>query len=152
LEFREALDSKLQQADSTLECVEAFADCEDCSFEIESISNEIKQVLLNLINNAKDAIIERREKENKEFQGQILIQLFKEETRYIIQVEDNGGGIPLDVLNKIFNPYFSTKEEGKGTGIGLYMSKMIVENSLGGQITAKTNIKGATFTLILPKN
>lgn len=66
-------------------------------------------------------------------------------------MEDNGGGIDINVFDRIFEPYFSTKEERKGTGIGLYMSRTIVENSLGGRLLAETRNGGAIFTLMLPE-
>jgi two-component system C4-dicarboxylate transport sensor histidine kinase DctB len=68
----------------------------------------------------------------------------------VIRFEDNGGGMDEATLLKIFEPYFTTKEEGKGTGIGLYMSKMIIENSMHGRLDAATIPGGACFTVTLP--
>ncbi|MCV6607601.1 MAG: PAS domain-containing sensor histidine kinase, partial [Campylobacterales bacterium] len=104
--------------------------------------NELCQVILNLINNSKDALNENR-KENKK----INISLTQEETKAVITISDNGGGIPKDILKQIFDPYFSTKEEGKGTGIGLYMSKMIIEENMEGEIIAHNSEDGAVFTI-----
>jgi C4-dicarboxylate-specific signal transduction histidine kinase len=70
--------------------------------------------------------------------------------RIDISVEDNGSGIAPDLLNKVFEPYFTTKEEGKGSGIGLYMSKMIVENNMNGRLEAANTATGARFTISLP--
>jgi signal transduction histidine kinase len=67
-----------------------------------------------------------------------------------VDIEDNGGGIDPAHLNKIFEPYFTTKEEGKGSGIGLYMSKMIVENNMRGSLLAANTPGGVCFTIDLP--
>jgi hypothetical protein len=67
-----------------------------------------------------------------------------------IDVEDNGTGIDESIMHKIYEPYFTTKEEGKGTGIGLYMSKVIIENSMHGQLTVKNIAGGACFQVSLP--
>lgn len=114
------------------------------SVEIESIPNELEQVILNIVNNGKDILLEK-EAQNPT----ITIDLKKEEGRVILEILDNGGGIEPENLDKIFNSYFSTKGE-KGTGIGLYMSKLIVENSLGGKIEAENYEQGAKFSIILP--
>ena len=102
--------------------------------------NEYSQVLLNLLANARDAI-----KESAVPEGRITIRLYEQDGQGIVAVSDNGGGIDSAVIDKIFEPYFSTKE--MGTGIGLYMSKMIVERSMNGTITAH-NIEGGTEFII----
>ncbi len=151
VEYRKNLGEELSSIESALVGVEERTTCQNCSFEIESIPNEVKQVLLNLINNAKDAILEKREKNGKFFEGVIQIRVLKVNPFFSVQIRDNGCGIRVEDFDKIFDPYFSTKEEGKGTGIGLYMSRMIVENSLGGKLLAETNQRGAIFTLFLPQ-
>jgi len=108
-------------------------------FEIDAIESEFKQVILNLITNAKDAL-----EDKKISNGKILISLEKEK----IVISDNGEGIPEDIIDRIFEPYFTTKEQGKGTGIGLYMSKMIIEQNIGGSLSVKNN-GGAEFTIRL---
>ncbi|WP_460214828.1 PAS domain S-box protein [Geovibrio sp. ADMFC3] len=112
--------------------------------------NEFKQVLLNLISNARDAIIESRSA-GAENSG--LIKLIVEPEGDIIRItlEDNGCGIPEDIRDRIFEPYFSTKEEGQGVGIGLYMSKIIIENNMEGRIYTNPCEKGASFTIELKK-
>jgi two-component system, NtrC family, C4-dicarboxylate transport sensor histidine kinase DctB len=70
----------------------------------------------------------------------------------IVKVIDNAGGIPEKLLNKVFNPYFTTKEEGKGTGIGLYMTKTIMDKHFRGSIEVSNSDDGAIFTLVLPKD
>lgn len=69
----------------------------------------------------------------------------------IIEISDNAGGIPDAIINKIFEPYFTTKEEGKGTGIGLFMSKRIIEENMKGRLSAANTQHGAVFTIVLPR-
>ncbi len=109
---------------------------------IEGFPNEYSQVLLNLLNNAKDVLIEREVKHPK-----VTIRLLREDHRALLTIRDNGGGIPEDIMDKIFEPYFSTKQNDKGTGIGLYMSKMIIENKGNGKLTAKNTEDGAEFRI-----
>jgi C4-dicarboxylate-specific signal transduction histidine kinase len=99
-------------------------------------------VLLNLLNNARDVLVER-----DVINPKVTIQLFREDHRAVLNIRDNGGGIPEDIMDKIFEPYFSTKPDDKGTGIGLYMSKMIIENKGNGKLTAKNTEDGAEFTI-----
>jgi PAS domain S-box-containing protein len=111
--------------------------------------NEMKQVYLNLVANAKDAILEQRARglASPEEQGMITLEFSRDGERITITVTDNGGGIPEDVLERLFEPYYTTKEQGRGTGIGLYMSKMIIEGNMGGRITARNVAAGAQFTI-----
>lgn len=111
---------------------------------IKGFQSEFSQVILNLISNAKDVIIEKEISE-----GKISIKSYSEPTKAIIEVSDNGGGIPIDVIEKIFNPYFTTKEEGKGTGVGLYMSKMIIDKNMDGLLSVKNGENGAIFKIEL---
>ena len=106
--------------------------------------NEYSQVLLNILNNARDVLTERRIANPL-----IRIRAFSENGRAVVTIWDNGGGINEDVLPRIFDPYFSTKEPGKGTGIGLYMSKAIIEQNMGGKLTARTIDGGAEFRIEL---
>lgn len=105
--------------------------------------NEYSQVLINILVNAKDALQER-----KVLAGSVQISIFRRDDLSKVVVEDNAGGIPTDVLQKMFDPYFTTKE--KGTGIGLYMSKMIIENNMNGSIKACNTRNGAQLSLIVP--
>jgi len=118
--------------------------------KIKGYKNEFMQIILNLISNAKDAIEEKR-KEKGNFKGEITITSKKENNNIVIEVEDNGGGIKEEIKERIFEPYFTTKEEGKGTGMGLYMVKEIVER-MGGKIEVKNTQKGAKFKIILKDN
>lgn len=114
-------------------------------YAVSVFPNEMMQVLLTLINNAKDALKEEQPREAK-----ITISTFEREKSIRIEICDNGGGIPDKVFNKIGVRYFTTKEK-KGTGLGLYMSKIIVENHLGGTLEWKNRDNGACFTITLPK-
>jgi len=102
--------------------------------------NEVKQVLLNLIKNAEDVLLDKGVKEPT-----ITIEIDKNELR----VYDNGGGIDEEIMEKIFEPYFSTKLQKNGTGLGLYMSKMIVEDHCEGSISAQNSQEGALFIISL---
>jgi PAS domain S-box-containing protein len=117
----------------------------DDSLHIEGYFNELTQVLLNIINNAKDALLQNKIK-NRE----ITIGIQKVDNCIEITLCDNAGGIPESLLSQIFNPYFTTKTESNGTGLGLYMSKMIIEQSMGGTLRAKNGNKGAHFTISFP--
>ncbi len=112
---------------------------------IKGFPNEFSQVVLNILNNAKDAIIE-----NNIGSGKVLINVEKIDNKATISVIDNAGGIPNDILEKVFNPYFTTKEEGKGTGIGLYMSKNIIETNMNGKLLVENIENGAKFVIIVP--
>ncbi|MCI4624884.1 MAG: PAS domain-containing sensor histidine kinase [Candidatus Magnetoovum sp. WYHC-5] len=117
--------------------------------------NEFKQVIINLINNARDSIIEKRKKsQNPEMVGHININLeptFQQNKHYIvINFSDDGIGIPNNLISRIYEPYFTTKEQGKGTGLGLYMAKTIIEKNMAGKLSVINNKDGATFVIILP--
>ncbi len=109
--------------------------------------NEFKQVLLNIINNAKNKIIVKN-KEDEEFKGEISINVSTEQNYNIIQISDNAGAIKEDIIDRIFDPYFTTKEDG--TGIGLYMAKVIIEDKMTGFITVVNNNQKVVFTIKLP--
>ena len=114
---------------------------EDCT--LYGFPNEYSQVLLNLLSNAKDAIAG-----NGVQNGLISIQVRKHSGRGVVTIRDNGGGIPEAIINKVFEPYFSTKP--MGTGIGLYMSKMIIEHNMGGILTASNIENGCEFSVSAP--
>jgi len=114
--------------------------------QIESFKNEFSQALLNIITNAKDILILRKIKKPK------IHILVKEDAKCIqIEVLDNAGGIQEEIIDKIFDPYFTTKHQAQGTGIGLYMTKMIIENNMNGKITVKNTKQGANFIIKLMK-
>ncbi|MEJ2661925.1 MAG: HAMP domain-containing sensor histidine kinase, partial [Desulfobacteraceae bacterium] len=106
---------------------------------------EYAQVLLNLVSNARDAFKERKVKEPK-----IGVNGFKENKMAVVTVSDNAGGINATVLDSIFEMNFTTKEQIGGTGIGLYMSRSIIERDMGGNLTAANVGDGAQFCIRLP--
>lgn len=114
----------------------------DDEIKIEGYKNEFSQVLVNLLNNAKDVLIEK-----KVSPAYINVSVIKADNNFILKVCDNGGGVQESQVEKIFDPYFTTKEEGKGTGIGLYMSKMIIEDQMHGKISVSNTSEGACFSI-----
>ena len=130
---------------------------------INSYPNDLKQSLINIFNNSKDAIEDITKQnsiykeENKKY---IFLTLEEKENNAIITIKDNGGGIQEDIINKIYEPYFTTKHQSQGTGLGLYMAFDIITNSLKGKIQEE-NVKysydnndyiGAEFIISLPIN
>jgi PAS domain S-box-containing protein len=113
--------------------------------EFLTYSNELTTVLVNLFINAKEAI----EKNNTK-NGVIKLKQYSNNENIFFEVSDNGGGINDDIIDKIFEPYFSTKKLKHGVGLGLYMCKMIVEVHLNGTIMAINHNTGATFIIKLP--
>ncbi len=112
--------------------------------EVFGLVNEFKQVILNLVNNSKDAILQTNNSN-----GKIDINLYKEHGYAIISVKDNGGGMSETILDRVFEPYFTTKEQGKGIGMGLYISKMIIEDNMNGHLSVKNSEKGAVIKIKL---
>jgi len=106
--------------------------------------NELQQVVLVLINNAKDALIGRNTVAPK-----ITIIIVKNDERVSVTVCDNAGGIEDDIINKVFDPYFTTKHQTQGTGLGLYISKMIIQDSMHGTLEVQNRDEGACFTVML---
>ena len=117
----------------------------DTDIQIKSIDSQIRQIMLALISNAKDALIESN-KENKT----LSISLYKEDNNAVIEVKDNANGIPIEIQNKIFDPYFSTKKDKNGTGMGMYMIKMLLNQSLNGSIDFTSDETGTAFFIKLP--
>ncbi|MEA3373190.1 MAG: HAMP domain-containing sensor histidine kinase [Campylobacterota bacterium] len=120
-----------------------------CHLQLHGTENEFKQVLLILINNAKDAIKGQMSQKRID-KGAITISLSCMEGHGIIEVSDNGGGIDEKILHSIFEPYFTTKFQNKGTGIGLYMARNIIEKRMEGSLTMKNIKSGSCFTIKLP--
>lgn len=112
------------------------------SITLSGHENEFAQVLLNILNNSKDAI-----KNSNQKAGKILFSSLHNNNTITLMIEDNGGGAPQEVVDRAFEPYFTTKKSGEGSGIGLYMSKMILEHSMGGSIDMHT-IPGGMRTSI----
>lgn len=118
----------------------------DCPLIVMGSPSELKQVIINLLQNGSDALV---------YHGtdhpSIEVAISSEEGRVAkIEITDNGGGIAEDIIGRIFEPYFTTKEEGKGSGIGLYISDAIIRTKMGGEITALNYENGVTFTIRIP--
>lgn len=107
--------------------------------------NELKQVVLNLIQNAIDIIDEKKIKKPL-----IILRTYKKENKLILEIEDNGGGIPEAIIGEIFDPYYSTKKLKDGTGLGLYMSKTMIEDHCEGTLNVRNKKEGALFSIELP--
>ena len=103
-------------------------------------------VLINILNNAKDALIY-----NQIENPWIKLSLESNETTVLITIEDNAGGVPEDIIPHIFEPYFTTKHQSQGTGLGLYMSYKIIVENLKGKLYAKNRLFGAKFFIELNK-
>jgi signal transduction histidine kinase len=114
---------------------------------VETYINEVRQVLLNILKNAEDVL---QDKEIKD--ASICISGYKDEEYVYLVVEDNAGGVPDDIIKNIFEPYFSTKIAKDGTGLGLYMSKTIIEDHCKGSLKVENSEDGARFTIALPIN
>jgi signal transduction histidine kinase len=113
--------------------------------EIQNYKNEIIHVLLNICNNAKDAIVENSIQNPK-----VSIDVTHDKDILKIEISDNGGGIDSSVIDKIFEPYVSTKSESSGTGLGLYLCKKIIDDKCAGKLYAKNSDIGAIFVVELP--
>ncbi|WP_428017292.1 sensor histidine kinase [Arcobacter sp.] len=122
--------------------------------KINSFENELIQVLINILNNARDELI----KKDKDYEKLIFIDVLKNQKNLLVQIKDNAGGIPTDIITRIFEPYFTTKNQSQGTGIGLYMSREIISKSMNGEINTKNvtfeyegkSYEGALFEIIIP--
>ena len=114
--------------------------------DIKSYKNELMQVLLNIFNNTKDAVVDNGVKNPT-----LKITTSQNETQVFIGIQDNAGGVTAEVLERMYEPYFTTKFESHGTGIGLYMSKMIIENSMKGTLLSKNNGEGLLTTITIEK-
>lgn len=108
--------------------------------------NEFSQVLMNIVNNAKESI-EKRQESNSRLVGFIEITIEDVGKRVRVVVSDNGEGIDEKIKDKIFTPYFTTKFQSKGTGLGLYMSKMVIEKSMNGTLEVENNEEGCKFII-----
>ncbi len=107
--------------------------------------SELQQVIINLLKNAMDALVEKKPKLR-----QIKIRVGQKDNHQILEVQDNAGGIDGEIIDRIFDPYFTTKGKLNGTGLGLYMSKLIIEKHLRGKLFVQNQDSGANFRIELP--
>ncbi|RXJ78360.1 ATP-binding protein [Arcobacter sp. F2176] len=118
---------------------------ENTNLNVYGYKNEFMQSFLNIVNNAKDALLNNDYKNRK-----IQIKVFNEDKKLIITIKDNAGGINAKSMDKIFGAYYTTKEDGHG--IGLYMTKVIIEDKMNGQVSVENIDGGAMFTIKLEQN
>ena len=131
--------------------IEHQVECNEEKIAIKGYESQLKQVLLSLTNNAIEQIqlLMRQDKMSKG-EGKIIYELRANDNMVYIHVQDNAGGIPKELITKIFKSYVSSKEESGGSGIGLYMAKTIIKKSFKGKLHAKNRQGGARFIIELP--
>ncbi|MEA3354043.1 MAG: cache domain-containing protein [Campylobacterota bacterium] len=146
--IKQAIEETIELLDASLKNNNIKVDISTLKDTSEYIGfkNEFEQVILNIINNAKDSLTQ-----NNISDPVIEVTCYEKDQHIFVEIADNAGGVPSDIINKIFEPYFTTKDQGSGTGIGLYMSKMIIENNMGGTIEVQNKKDGACFTITLLK-
>ncbi|MEA3288897.1 MAG: PAS domain-containing sensor histidine kinase [Campylobacterota bacterium] len=130
--------------------IEAILDIKD-DLNIKANENELVQSFINIINNSKDAIKENTPSNDKRY---IFISTKKYDDKLTVSIKDNGGGIPTDIINRIFEPYFTTKHQNIGTGIGLTMVHKILEERYKATITVENttyDYKNETYNGLLKK-
>ena len=121
---------------------------------INNFENELIQVIINILNNSRDELI----KKDSNYEKLIFINVSKDKKNLLLEINDNAGGIPEDIIGRIFEPYFTTKYQSQGTGIGLYMSSEIIHKSMNGKISVKNitfdyeekSYEGALFSVLIP--
>ena len=145
-EISDIVESSFKIIAPTLEAKKiAFINNIENDIFVNTYVSELKQVLLNIMKNAEDALVE------KEIQDPIIwIKGSQNKDFAELIIEDNAGGIPEDIIEKIFEPYFSTKKSKDGTGLGLYMSRIIVEEHCKGKLRVENGEYGAKFTISIP--
>jgi len=113
--------------------------------ELFGISNELSQVLINIIQNASEAFVQNNIQNRK-----VTITAKQVKKDFVMEISNNAGNIPADVIDNIFEPYFTTKHSKSGTGLGLFIASMIVEQTFDGTIIAKNTNDGASFIITIP--
>ena len=126
--------------------VEVQTDFEETP-KILTYSNELMQVFINLLKNSQEALVA-----NQKEKRSIKVRIFTKEDSVAVEVCDNGGGISEEIIDRVFEPYFTTKDESVGTGLGLYMSKTIIEKHLKGKISVENRDDGVCFYISLPQD
>jgi C4-dicarboxylate-specific signal transduction histidine kinase len=109
---------------------------------VKGYPNEFAQALLNILMNACDALVG-----NNTADARIILRTFEDNGSAVVTVTDNAGGIPGEVIDRVFDPYFTTKGPDKGTGLGLFMSKTIIEKNMAGRLTVRNTGNGAEFRI-----
>ena len=117
-------------------------------YKVLGVSNELSQVIINLIQNSKDAF-KINDVKNKKITITLKEEQILDKKYSLLEISDNAGGISKENADKIFEPYFTTKHKSQGTGLGLFMSKMIIEKSLDGELSHENIKNGSLFTIKL---
>jgi len=115
-------------------------------FYVNGYMNEYTQVIVSILTNAKDVLLHKKVKD-----AYIEIVLSETIDTVILKISDNAGGIKKENIHRIFDPYFTTKHKSIGTGLGLYISKMIIEKNMNGTLSAENTQEGAAFTITMEK-
>jgi signal transduction histidine kinase len=141
--LRNNVERSLSLIETSLRYLNVTVDVDvDDDLIVSGYPNEFSQVLLNIIGNAKEIFRERSTADPV-----IRIHAFRENKRTVVTITDNGGGIPEDIIDRIFEPYFTTRNRENGTGIGLWMSKTIIEKNMDGKLSASNVEGGARFRI-----
>jgi PAS domain S-box-containing protein len=138
---REAVEKAMQMVADSMREIEVRVAAEE-PVVVDGFPKEYVQVIINILMNARDALRER-----EVASPVIQIRVFTEGTKSVVTIGDNAGGISDEIMGSIFDPYFTTKGPDKGTGIGLYMAKMIIERSMEGSLTVRNTAEGAEFRI-----
>jgi len=140
---REAIENTLSLMEGSLKNPQISIDIvEKDNPVIYGYRNEFAQTLLNILTNARDALVEREVDDPR-----VTITIKDEDGSAVVTVADNAGGIPEEIIGRIFDPYFTTKGPQMGTGVGLFMSKTIIEKNMGGRLSARNTGTGAEFRI-----
>ncbi|MEA1915609.1 MAG: ATP-binding protein, partial [Campylobacterota bacterium] len=142
---------QLLKSEFTAKEIIIIEDIEDV--EVHGLDTEFIQVMMNILNNAHDALIKSKHQKRL-----IFITIYAKDNTAIVEIKDNAGGIPDNIINKVFEPYFTTKHQAQGTGIGLYMSQEMITKHMNGTLIVKNahyayeedSYTGAQFTITLP--
>jgi len=134
------------QFTSTGRLIENTEDCQLEKFNLDVYPDIMKQVMMNCLQNSKEAVLLRMEAGEID-RGKVSIDIKRPNGEIVIRIIDNGGGVPEGLLGKVFDPYFTTKDESIGIGLGLYISKNILEEHMAGTITLENIEEGAVVTL-----
>lgn len=128
--------------------VKSSDDCVGAEYNLVTYPDMLKQVVMSCVQNSKEAI-SRGIQEGRQSEGFIRVDLSRDADRFIVKITDNGGGVPESQLDRIFDPYYSTKEVSIGMGLGLYMAKNILEEHMCGSIEIENHKDGARVTISL---
>jgi signal transduction histidine kinase len=144
INLKQAIEDSIELASASFETnnISVSINCNEDLF-LNIYEREFKQVIISILNNAKDQLLLKNSDDRK-----IIITISKDNEYINVEIFDNGGGINESIIENIFEPYFSTKSQN-GTGIGLYMSKIIIENHIEGQLLVKNKNDGANFIIKL---